>query len=929
MNKILLCVASAALCLGFFSCSDNVAEFSSNSATGVKTIRTTIANPQGAESDVSPQRTVMTGDASPYTVNWYAGDKVRVNGEESQAVASQYEGTASAEFSFDNTLSAPYKLVYPSSIYDARTQEVNIPVEQKYVEGSFANGFAIMAGMSNTQDMTLNHLSAFIRLQFDHPVDEVIVLAKGGEPLSGSFKVDYANGKLIPLAGPSVVRVVNLPTKAREVIVAVPAGNYSKGFEFRFRQNAKIYKKDAYVSYDLKPGIILKMPKLQIYDLPNFDQMRISSAFDLINIVQQFNAGTVKGTDLEVTLANDIDMKGRTLEQLNNFMDVFDGQGYCIKNWNTDHALINTLSGTVRNLRIDATCQYNYSGTVSDMQHFAFLVNTNTIGNIIGCTNEGNITISSDNAQRIYAAGVVAEQTKGYVQSCTNSGNISVTFTKSSASCSAISGVVARLGDTSMSGEEIVKNCLNLGDITFKFTGDTKAMKKFGIGGVVGQTLTVTNATNDYGTVVGCTNYGTISWEYMAGGTGSYPGLGGVAGIIEGNIKDCNNYGLVQYHGGRTTAATDANIGGVCGYVTCNASNCHNYGTFDIDGAFAGGTQNAQSGGNTDMSSFGGVFGDAGPFAYDIDTEYKIENCSNESDIFLQPGMVSSGGPCFLIGGVVGAATAQVNNCQNNGTISIKSSAKTCNFGGIVGRLYARMSQCINNGNIILDGDVDRHPTAISYQQEYVGGIVGCIIQNGNSIANCINNGDVSLKNVFSTPGSYSCLGGILGNYSGTSFTVEDCINNGNITNTANTVLRLGGLFGALNGTATSCINNGDVTCPTALYFSGKECEIGSLGGYASATISKCTTNGNVSSQVEGSFASAFVGATDGSFTWTGNTVSATLTNTGTDGITASVLGRFSTSDTKEVVWKSGTIADNLKSLSLCGDLKGNTLSEK
>ena len=77
-------------------------------------------------------------------VLWTTGDKLNVNGVESEAI--ELDGpAATAQFTLPGVLTNPYNAVFPASIYkDAQT--VNLPAVQEYAEASFAANASPMAG---------------------------------------------------------------------------------------------------------------------------------------------------------------------------------------------------------------------------------------------------------------------------------------------------------------------------------------------------------------------------------------------------------------------------------------------------------------------------------------------------------------------------------------------------------------------------------------------------------------------------------------------------------------------------------------------------------------------------------------------------------------------------------------------------------------
>ena len=652
----------------------------------------------------------------------------------------------------------------------------------------------------------------------------------------------------------------------------------------------------------------------------------------------------------------DLDLTAKEVTPCTSFSLVFDGQYHVISNWAASNALFATNAGTVQNIVVDKTCAINWTSTIPSAKGISFIVSNTHTGAVKNCDVAGNITVNTASAGKFYCAGVVGEATTGTVEGCTYSGAINVTLSGTSASVSSISGIVARFGkkpDTT--GKVMVDNCENTGSITFVFSGASGNMKKFGVGGVVGQSVSVENATNDYGIVQNCINRGDLKWQYDAGGSGSYPALGGVAGIVEGQIKNCSNYGKITYTGSKTVAVTDASIGGVAGYVTLGADNCHNYGALAIDAAFAGGTAKAQNGGNTKYSTFGGVFGNAGPYA----TEYvncaaqdkRVENCSNEADFSIKCYMVTSGGPVFPFGGVVGASTANVKDCENNGDVVFESQAATIIAGGIAGILSANMQDCTNNGSVTVNGASENHtaidssdPSKKIAEQVYLGGLFG-ICSTGSEISTVTNNGAITLTNCYccGDPANtdyniLSYVGGINGSYKG-GITLTGALNTATITNEADTPICLGGLSGAFNGTLTNGSNiaavvNSSTWCSTV---SGKEPEVGGVAGYANAVFTDCQNTGTVTNTPAGGYTGGFVGShgedAENVHAWVGNTVNCSIAGSAT---AAAVLGRFRYAPTDALTptvielgsgVKPFTVAGAVAALPLVGNVNGHTVT--
>ena len=97
-----------------------------------------LVEPMGPQNGVTvltagiPTKTVLLNDQK---VLWTSGDKLNVNGFESDALELD-EPAATATFTIQGVISNPYKAVFPASIYKDE-QTVALPAVQTYAEGSF------------------------------------------------------------------------------------------------------------------------------------------------------------------------------------------------------------------------------------------------------------------------------------------------------------------------------------------------------------------------------------------------------------------------------------------------------------------------------------------------------------------------------------------------------------------------------------------------------------------------------------------------------------------------------------------------------------------------------------------------------------------------------------------------------------------------
>lgn len=800
----------------------------------------------------------------------------------------------------------PYSFVIGETV---ENQEINLPTTYNYVPGKVLTPMS--AELDAESILVFKHLCGAVSLTLsDVPEDAVrIVLTTPGKKITGSDLTITSSpdgaSQIVSEASDSENTIsVELTLGAYTTVstlIPIPAGTYeSLSVAVEKADGTVIVEKKAYVANTVARKGILSMPAFSVEEESGITDIKTGQ--ELVD----FLASTDAEDTGKYRIVADLDMTGLTVTPAPGFAGTLDGRNHKIKNLASP--MFKKLSGTVKNVKVDASSAIVYEDDVPDMMGLAFIADQLT-GNVLDCEVAGSITVKSASAGRIYCAGIVGESTTGYIEGCKFTGSIDVEFSGTSASCSAIAGVAARVGHASMAGKTIVKNCVNEGSVKFLFSGDTGGMKKFGIGGVIGQTpsLKVTDTTvpmTEHGIIEDCVNRGNLEWSYPAGGTGSYPCFGGVAGIIEGQLKNASNYGKLTYKGGKEVAATDVSIGGVAGYVTGNVSNCHNYGIFNLDAAFAGGTALAQSGGNTSFTTIGGVFGNVGPYVKDNtyagDKGVVAEDISNEAEIVINTFMVNSGGPKMCLGGVIGASTANLKNVVNNKPVTVITTTKTMYVGGVAGYLAADMENCINNAALVLDGNKDNHPAEISSEQAYMGGVVGYVIK-GSKLTSCKNLAPVTMQNIFTTPGAWSYVGGINGSYNG-SFTMTNCENSGAVTNNADTPIVIGGVSGSFNGTMTGVTNSGKVSNASS-YLSTtatKESEVGGLVGYFNATIYNCTNTGAVVNNSEGSYTSGlFASTTETNLTPDGNTVKCPITAASSE-LAAALLGRHRNADSSE-----------------------------
>ncbi len=138
-----------------------------------------------------------------YPLYWSEGDKLVVNGKQSNPACIDAENAKCATFQFNDELSYPYRITYP---YCASTQPlmpmVNFPAEQTYKEGTFSEGCAPMCGYvaEKGANVELKHLSGIMRFPIKAEREGVelrkVVITSSSAKLSGDFSVNCKNATL-------------------------------------------------------------------------------------------------------------------------------------------------------------------------------------------------------------------------------------------------------------------------------------------------------------------------------------------------------------------------------------------------------------------------------------------------------------------------------------------------------------------------------------------------------------------------------------------------------------------------------------------------------------------------------------------------------------------------------------------------------------
>lgn len=809
-------------------------------------------------------------DGKEYPILWSEGDKILVNGVESNALTAAQAGGKLASFTVSG-VTAPYQAFYPADIavktISAKNYHISavyIPAVQEYAKNSFANKTAVMYAFSQNGKLTMHHLYGFVKVAIakgdDVALKSVTLQTLGGEPVAGEFAIapvmekegwDWISG--IDYIHVSAADGIPYEGSKAEVIIAVPAGTYSKGFSITIEDAAgKAMTKTAYstTGVEIKGGVILSMPEVTYVGA---EQKGI-----VIRTAEQLNAFAVAvnaldysayvNADGEVVLGGDIDLTGVTLTPIETFDGVFNGKGYSLKNWTTTRGLFGLNTGTVKNVVVDKSCVFNYNVTETGIQHCAFIVEDNEEAGIVdSCINHGDVNVTDISAvgTRI---GAIVGTSYGTMKSCVNYGDVTVTSPAVNNNQN-IGGVVGYLNPNAGSkvalGTAFVENCSNYGDVNVLFAC---LPKKVCVGGVAGGTqMSKSTAATHLGTIRDCCNYGKVSYRFETLSSGTYANVGGVIGYSQADIIDCCNFGRIEF----STPIADLNqggtrpaAGGVVGSTLYNLIGCENMGELFVEGVWAAGTQDADGAGSQAGAVFGGVAGCVG--IYNVyNTDYKIEDCGNYGTLNIYNNCKVDGGTKGWHAGVVGYATWDVYNCYNYGTVNIKHNTYENYSSGIIGETKGGVYNCECAGPVNIDViGVSKAGGAL-----YNAGIAGYVT---TKIEGCTLSAPLTVK-VNGAAGSLR-FAGIVGQIK-TASTRLATISNCKVTKDAKLSFTTNNKKANYTGAVVALANNGVDNCSNEADFDITVTEalvtndifyIAGVAGAQQEDMTNCTNSGNI-----------------------------------------------------------------------------------
>jgi len=813
-----------------------------------------------------------------YPMYWSEGDKISINGTESQKAVINSDEPTKASFVVAGVQQTPYCIAYPA----APAGQVKFAAEQTHKNNStFGDGVTTMYGYGESGNLTLKSLTGILKIGVtgSATLKMAQISTIDRAPIAGAFDFDFEKGEIVKAAADAKdvitysfgegVKLSNEPTYMH---IAVPAGVYDELYVTLYDSEGgvmyatvKAYKNDE-TDKSLKVGTIREFQSPIPYT-PNDSVFVINDKASLKEFAEQ--AATLTK---DVIFVADVDMTDEAWTPIEGYTKTINGNGYAIEGLSAP--LFGTTSASIKGLHLR---DVNINETVNpNVGAFARQITaTDTVAPVVEhCSVSGKIVVNCQSfapttEENVGVAGLVGRANGTSVYSCSNNAVLNIlqltekNSTPSTANTATdiyIGGVVGYTQIHTCADETAIYpscvDCENLAKISCVSTSYTGTFDLEGnngnhsginiyIGGVLGQNSAgdsntifsdlvnrgdITSQTSNYLVMVGgvigqslhsisdVQNYGTLSITDTDAIRVMY---GGIVGCGQtGTISKATNHNSLQM---KNTGGRDVFIGGVVGFLKCVIDDSANNGAMDI---------------HCNMPSRTAVFGTGHPLA---------------------------------IGGIVGntnTATCTVTNCTTgeDATISVSGTLNNVNqligqfgVGGIVGVSNSNILASTNNATINIDATVTPLEGHAGTAGLHVGGIAGSNTVKNNA-AGVTNNGDINING-----GVYASVfhvGGIVG-YGYQRISGSTSANNGDITICNNKEGKTvefqadayisGGTGYMVNDHAADVVNNGCITINDGATFEGTS-YIGGVVGRADKQTVRNTNTETATMTINGTF---------------------------------------------------------------------------
>jgi len=589
-------------------------------------------------------------------------------------------------------------------------------------------------------------------------------------------------------------------------------------------------------------------------DPPDPNAIKIYTAQDLDNIRNNLSGSYVLMKDIDLSSYNGGEWVpigsssySPSFSDTVSFLGTFDGQGHIISNMKitglgySENGLFGHIKGATienvgminTNITIDTGIQLPMaSGTICGLNE----------GDISNCYNNGNISVSTSNADDSQDAcsvdvGGICGTNDGSINYCSNIGNVSVN-SASSYLCSTVGGICGignfvydcyNTGDVLVNsfysyaggicgGGYTVYSCYNTGNVSANaIYANQNSVPYYAYSGGICGSATVTSR------IYNCYNTGVVS-ALSQDPVHHYRGeshAGGICASTSGTITTCYNVGDISV----APSSAYLYLGGICGNYTIQSTNCYcldlygsqsgtqlsstqmqeqsSYLSWDFDTTWvmlsefeypqlrALSLNGTDEGGSSNNNKFIMPISKPDPNAIPIYTAKDLDNIkTNLSGSYVLMNDINlatyNGGEWVAIGddsnpftGTFDGQGHIIHNLEILGSNDYQS---------IIGYMNTKYSYygLFGYSSSATIKNVGIENVNIQIFGGYginiiIGGICG---YNNGSISNCYTNGALIADFAYYSPAWLSCLGGICGESNGS---INNCYNMGDVSNSGST----------------------------------------------------------------------------------------------------------------------------------------------
>lgn len=523
--------------------------------------------------------------AGVYPVLWSAGDYITVNGVRSKPLTALEAGAATAVFHFSEPVKTPYRVQYG----------IDVPSVQQYSEGNIRAFSAPMGVTSYDASFTLEHLACVLSLPLSGSVNiaGISVGALDGTPLSvggtvqltmpgGGVSISSAKTFCLALRPAYLEKGLSIDIFTTEGtrmnLISFVGESLTAGSVYEFP--ATSFKANAHPLTVIADYAQLKAFADRVASGEKYLQARMTADITaddswtpLEGFTGEFDGGGYTVSGLKKAFANELQgcIRNLTVDadiKISSKDDIVGDESVYWAGIITNRMYTGAL---ISNCVAKGSLSYNQWG--KELRAGAFCGYA-ARGSIEHCTNQASISVTGDGSAAVQAGGIVgrvyASGDQVNIIGCTNEGSLSLSGTLKTTEAGGIVGQFQPISTSILSG------CSFTGEISFE-SGSTLS-GAMNLGGIAGSVKTAT--------IADCSSAGTMTVSSSSSGAIRAGGiLGNAQSYGDGSdigLSGCTFSGALTIHVPSHGILNTNAITGLYSTATHTETGCVNSGTITV-----------------------------------------------------------------------------------------------------------------------------------------------------------------------------------------------------------------------------------------------------------------------------------------------------------------------------------------------------------